>query len=503
MKIHGILHIGAHNCEELGTYNEYGLKNSQIIWVEANPKLVEQNLRVDKSRIIKNFICCDTDHGKTKLNIANNGQSSSILELGTHAKSYPSIKYNDFVEVNNNRIDTMYNEDKIPKNFANFLNIDIQGAELIALKGMGDLLNYFDYAYLEVNKDYVYKNGALVHEIDEYLSEYNYVRVETSWTHAQWGDALYIRIKNNFDLLKNVRCFEEIWSINGITLEDALVKANSDPRVKALNWYKNNGGDGRIGGVKGWYQGAGGSLRTVVNNDWDTIVLKNQIEMLAFKNVNNGNPFNNCNSMTNGEYDLLNRIKSHIKLIFDVGCEADSEMLIFEGECHYFDPVKDFIDKLSSQENKNKLSYFNPFGLGEEEKNLWYYPKYQSFLDRVKSCKISDDKNKLLLKIKKAEDYIVEHNIEHIDFLKIDTEGFELSVLKGFSKYLHRVHLIQFEYGGTYIDNGIKLIEVKNYLESFGFNRFSYLVQNGTIPITNFDDHYHYCNIICINKNIM
>ena len=36
-----------------------------------------------------------------------------------------------------------------------------------------------------------------------------------------------------------------------------------------------NGGDGRIGGVEGWYQGAGGSLGTVVNNDWDTIILNN------------------------------------------------------------------------------------------------------------------------------------------------------------------------------------------------------------------------------------
>ena len=52
-------------------------------------------------------------------------------------------------------------------------------------------------------------------------------------------------------------------------------------------------------------------------------------------------------------------------------------MVRFEGECHYFDPVKDFIDNLSSQKNKNKLSYFNPFGLGEEEKDLWYYPLYQ------------------------------------------------------------------------------------------------------------------------------
>ena len=36
--------------------------------------------------------------------------------------------------------------------------------------------------------------------------------------------------------------------------------------------------------------------------------------------------------MTNGEYDLLNRIKSDIKLIFDVGCRSDSEMLMFEGK---------------------------------------------------------------------------------------------------------------------------------------------------------------------------
>ena len=81
--------------------------------------------------------------------------------------------------------------------------------------------------------------------------------------------------KFSFDLLKNVRCSEEIWTINGITFEEALEKAKSDPKVKALHWYKNNEGDGRISGVKGWYQGAGGSLGTVVNNNWDTILLNN------------------------------------------------------------------------------------------------------------------------------------------------------------------------------------------------------------------------------------
>ena len=105
------------------------------------------------------------------------------------------------------------------------------------------------------------------------MLRYNFKRVQTCWTKAQWGDALYIKVESNFNLLTNVRCSEEIWQINGITLEDALEKAKTDTRVKALHWYKNNGGDGRIGGIKGWYQGAGGTIGTVPNNDWDTIII--------------------------------------------------------------------------------------------------------------------------------------------------------------------------------------------------------------------------------------
>ena len=64
--------------------------------------------------------------------------------------------------------------------------------------------------------------------------------------------------------------------------------------------------------------------------------------------------------MTNGERDLFMHIKEHIKVIFDVGCRADSEMTAYEGECHYFDPVKKFIDELLKKLNKsnqNKYKY--------------------------------------------------------------------------------------------------------------------------------------------------
>jgi FkbM family methyltransferase len=211
--------------------------------------------------------------------------------------------------------------------------------------------------------------------------------------------------------------------------------------------------------------------------------------------------FNNCNSKTNGEEKFFMSIKNNINIIFDVGCRDNSEYINFSGEVHYFDPITKFIEILKNQTNLNKISYFNNFGLGNENKEVYYYPRYESFYNRIKSCHINDDSNKILLNIKKGNDYIISKNIQNIDFLKIDTEGYELDVLQGFEDFLKNIKIIQFEYGGTFLDNNIKLIDVIKYLESNGFYKFSYLTNNGPILMTDFNDHYQYCNIVCINKN--
>jgi FkbM family methyltransferase len=151
--------------------------------------------------------------------------------------------------------------------------------------------------------------------------------------------------------------------------------------------------------------------------------------------------FNNCNSKTNGEEKFFIDIKDNIHVIFDVGCRCDSEFIAFCGEVHYFDPINEYIENLKKQKNVNKTSYFNNFGLGEENKEMFYYPKYESFYDRINSCRISDDANKKLLHIKKGYDYVTNKNIKNIDFLKIDTEGYELHVLKGFDDFLQNIKI--------------------------------------------------------------
>ena len=192
-KIKGILHIGAHMCEEYADYKKIGLNDNTILWIEGNPQLAEKLKFLFKKRRIINACVSDKDDQTIEFNIANNGQSSSILELGTHKKHHPHVKYTNKLSVKTKTIQTLYKEHNIPHNFANFLNIDIQGAELLALKGMNNLLNNFDYLYLEVNDEELYKGCGLISEIDDYVAQYGFKRIETKMTQFHWGDAFYSR----------------------------------------------------------------------------------------------------------------------------------------------------------------------------------------------------------------------------------------------------------------------------------------------------------------------
>jgi FkbM family methyltransferase len=184
----GVLHVGAHECEELNDYEKY-LSRDLILWIEALPIKVEICKKLYPNILIENAVVSDIIE-IVKFNVSNNGQSSSILEFGLHSVFHPQVKY----------ITCFETESKLLKNILpnyninyNFLNLDIQGAELKALKGMEEYLQYVDYIYTEVNSDYVYKECALIGELDKYLAQFGLFRVETKWTDCKWGDAFYIR----------------------------------------------------------------------------------------------------------------------------------------------------------------------------------------------------------------------------------------------------------------------------------------------------------------------
>lgn len=207
--------------------------------------------------------------------------------------------------------------------------------------------------------------------------------------------------------------------------------------------------------------------------------------------------------INNGEKHLYSIIKNEISTIFDVGCRSESLFLDFPGEVHYFDPVPPYIEALKAQPTQNKRAFYNTFGLSDEETILSYYPRYESFCNRITSCEVDDSANKVEFMVKRGDNYVKEHNLEEVGFLKLDTEGYEFKVLKGFGDFLHKIKYVQFEYGGTYLDSNTKLADVINYLKEYGFTAFFYLKhdnwqENIFTPIEDYTDHYRYCNIVAV-----
>jgi FkbM family methyltransferase len=191
IQINGVFHIGAHDCEEMDFYNKMGVKKEDVVWIDAIPTKVSEA----KNRGIPNVynaVITDKDDEDIVFNVSNNVQSSSVLEFGTHSREYPSIVYVDKIHQKTVTIDTFFERNNIDASKYDFWNFDIQGAELMALKGAVQSIKYPKVLYLEVNERELYKNCGLITEIDDFLSARNFKRVFTAMTPYGWGDALYI-----------------------------------------------------------------------------------------------------------------------------------------------------------------------------------------------------------------------------------------------------------------------------------------------------------------------
>jgi FkbM family methyltransferase len=151
-------------------------------------KILEQN--VGDKAIIHN-VALGNENKKIEMFIetANQGQSSSILEPGIHTRQYPHITFDSKLEVDMVRLDDFLTD----SNKYNFINIDVQGYELEVMKGAVRTLENIDYIMSEVNRDEVYINCSKVDELDKFLAEFHFVRVETTWDGMTWGDALYVK----------------------------------------------------------------------------------------------------------------------------------------------------------------------------------------------------------------------------------------------------------------------------------------------------------------------
>lgn len=192
--IKGIVHVGACLGEEAPYYRKY---TENVIWVEANKELIPKIKQAVGRNNVYNLAVCDKDFETRKFNIIysldkTNPGCSSLFNLKKHSEYYPMIVKEREEYVTTIKLDTLIKPFGY-HNF-NFLNLDIQGAELLALKGAKKYLEYVDLVYTEFSLEELYEGCCLLWQLDDYLRDFGFVRTELSRPHNSWGDCLYEKL---------------------------------------------------------------------------------------------------------------------------------------------------------------------------------------------------------------------------------------------------------------------------------------------------------------------
>jgi len=176
----GILHLGAHRGTEAEVYNWFGIN---VIWIEAVPKTFEHlvdNLYFYKNQIALQALLTDKDDQNIKFNISNyDAACSSIFQFTEKIKSSEIWSKKDHkmlnsINLKSSRLDTLLQENNIkPENYNHWI-LDLQGAELLALKGGEESLDFCNSIYIEVSKINVYSGGVHWNDLKQWLIKKNF-----------------------------------------------------------------------------------------------------------------------------------------------------------------------------------------------------------------------------------------------------------------------------------------------------------------------------------------
>jgi FkbM family methyltransferase len=87
------------------------------------------------------------------------------------------------------------------------------------------------------------------------------------------------------------------------------------------------------------------------------------------------------------------------------------------------------------------------------------------------------------------DDFVVKNGIDRVNLLKIDTEGHEMSVLRGFERFIKsgKVDLIHFEFNEMNIASRIFFKDFWDFLPNYDFYR---MLPDGLVPIKNYNPLY-------------
>ena len=215
-------------------------------------------------------------------------------------------------------------------------------------------------------------------------------------------------------------------------------------------------------------------------------------------------------------------IKIENPIIFDIGANLGGSIKLFKkqyskSKIYSFEPVRESFNKIKLQFSENRDINIYNFAVGQkvEKKFLNVYENggHSSFFKKIKGTRWEKknnqshikERNKFKLEEKKIEvemitldNFCENYKIDNIDFLKIDTQGYEKFVLEGAQNLLknRKIKIIKLEMIFSEIyEKSASFYDIEGYLHD-NYKLISINNFGNTIDDINFS-----CDVIYVLKN--
>jgi FkbM family methyltransferase len=179
-------------------------------------------------------------------------------------------------------------------------------------------------------------------------------------------------------------------------------------------------------------------------------------------------------------------------------------------EIHIFEPCRQNIEIIYEKLNNKKIK-INHCGLSNlDSEAILYSNETGSGLASLSKRKLDHFgitfNNEESIKLIRFDEYW-KNNIksEYVDLMKIDVEGHELSVLEGAGKYINKIKVIQFEFGGCNIDTKTFFQEFWYFFKERNFQIYR-ITPIGALEINSYTEsleRFQTTNYFCVNRNLV
>jgi len=204
-------------------------------------------------------------------------------------------------------------------------------------------------------------------------------------------------------------------------------------------------------------------------------------------------------------------------VLFDVGANRGNFTALLherfpDASIYSFEPLPEAYKLFSKRFAKNNYIVAENFGFSDGIGKLPIYtyehdPKSEHatlYLGVLEKAHQSHANCSTEIELNTIDNYCSKHNIDHIDFLKIDTEGHELKILKGAKRLLTsgQINVIQFEFNEMNIFSKVFLKDYYELLPDYDFFRIS---SSGLIALGDYSTDFEifkFQNLVAVKKKV-